>query len=541
MIKKIMQVSLVMALIWSVGSYLPGAQAKELAGKQELRIAQARADLDSLDAHRATAGQGKCTADLIYNGLVRFKPGDIRTFEPDLAQSIPEPKIVNGKQIWTFQLRKGIMVHPFPGYPDGYELTSEDIVFSYDKVCNPKLSAFSGTYPKGMIVKAIDKYTVDISLDVPLSPLLFLPKVADLEGGFIVPKKAYEKIGTEAFGTHGVGTGPFMFERYEPGIQTVVKRHEKYFRGAPILERVYVKYMKEPSSRELGVKTGEIDVAELSREQDAVNRVEKYGVPVMTWTPGSAGSLHFNTSVKPMDSLKVRKALSYALDRKDNLLYYGKVADPIYSLVPTIMPGGLSEEDVKGIEGVDYVLKRDLAKAKALLKEAGYPDGFSLKVVTSPHRNYQPNYEIAQSQLAKIGVKLDIKMVDHSTMHSMTRKNLNPIVVYSCPRPNADIYLTQFFYSSSIVVSGKKPVTNFSHFNKVDDLIDGARAETNPEKQIALWKAAQIQTLKDAVTYPLYYLKYVYAINPYVDFGYEFKSTFAQYPQVTEATKILKK
>jgi peptide/nickel transport system substrate-binding protein len=143
-----------------------------------------------------------------------------------------------------------------------------------------------------------------------------------------------------------------------------------------------------------------------------------------------------------------------------------------------------------------------------------------------------------QAQLAEIGIGIDIKVVDHSSMHSMIREDVNPIVIYVAWRPNADVYLTRFYHSDSIVVTGAKPDTNFSHYAEIDDMIEGARAELDSEKQIEMWKDAQIKILEDMVAYPLQYQNQVTARWDYVDFGHELKSVLALYAQFTENTTI---
>ena len=102
--------------------------------------------------------------------------------------------------------------------------------------------------------------------------------------------------------------------------------------------------------------------------------------------------------------------------------------------------------------------------------------------------------------------------------------------------PNADVYLTNFFHSDSIVVTGAKPITNFSHYAAIDDLIEQARAETDPAAQAELWKQANIQILKDLAAFPLHYQNQVYARVPKVDYGHELVSSLALYPQITELT-----
>ncbi len=493
-------------------------------------------DLGTLDPHFAAATNDRNIVDMVFNGLVRYKPGDSSVFEPDLAVEIPKPEIVNGKQVWVFKLRKGVMCHPGPK-TKAYELTADDVVYSLRKSANPDRSAYAGEYT-GMTVEKVDKYTVKITMDQPISPVLFLPKVADYAGGFIVCAKAIEAMGDEAFKTHPVGTGPFMFKSYTPQEKVVLVANENYFRGRPKLDGVEYRYMPDATSRELGLKTGELDVINGVSEDPWIEKIEsEKGLKVDIFGVGEVATIHFNTSVKPLDDVRVRKAIAYALDRDEILALYGKrVAGKVFSPVPAqFLAGGLTEAEVKKL-GLDYAVDRE--KAKQLLAEAGYPNGFSLKVVSSERESYLKIYQSMQAQLAEIGINLEIEVVDHPTMHKLIRQDVNPIVVYVAWRPNADVYLTRFFHSDSIVVTGKKPDTNFSHYDKIDDLIEAARVETDPEKQVELWKKAQIKILEDMVAYPILYLSQVYARNEAVDYGHVLKSSLALYPQYTENTTI---
>ena len=146
-----------------------------------------------------------------------------------------------------------------------------------------------------------------------------------------------------------------------------------------------------------------------------------------------------------------------------------------------------------------------------------------------------------QAQLAEIGIDIKINVVDHSSMHSLIREDVNPIVIYVAWRPNADVYLTRFYHSDSIVVTGAKPDTNFSHYTGIDDIIEEARVELDADKQIQMWKDAQIKILEDMVAYPLQYQNQVTARHDYVDFGHELKSVMGLYAQFDETTRIVGK
>jgi peptide/nickel transport system substrate-binding protein len=503
-----------------------------------LRYADKAADLGTLDPHFAAATNDRNVVDMIFNGLIRYKPGDGTVFEPDLATELPEPEIVDGKQVWTFNLRSGVMCHPSEAVP-AYELTSEDVVWSLQKSANADTSAYAGEYA-GMTVEAVDESTVKITLDTPLSEVLFFPKVADYAGGFIVCKQSYEALGAEAFKTNPIGTGPFMFESYSPQQNVMLVANEDYFRGRPQLDGVDYRYMPELNSRELGLQSGELDVINGAAEGIWVERMsQEEGILVDVYGVGEVATIHFNITVEPLDNLQVRQAIAYALDRDEFLALFGEpVSANVYSPVPAqFLAGGLTQEEVAELD-LEYAVDRD--KAAELLAEAGYADGFSLELVSSERESYLKNYQSMQAQLAEIGIDLQINTVDHSSMHELIRDDVNPIVIYVAWRPNADVYLTRFYHSDSIVVTGAKPDTNFSHYDQIDDMIETARGELDADAQVQMWKDAQIKLLEEMVTYPLQYQNQVTARHDYVDFGHELKSVLALYAQITENTSINK-
>jgi peptide/nickel transport system substrate-binding protein len=430
------------------------------------------------------------------------------------------------------------MCHPSEAVP-AYELTSEDVVWSLQKSANADTSAYAGEY-SGMTVEAVDESTVQITLDTPLSEVLFFPKVADYAGGFIVCKQSYEALGAEEFKTNPVGTGPFMFESYSPQQNVMLVANEDYFRGRPQLDGVDYRYMPELNSRELGLQSGELDVINGAAEGIWVERMsQEEGILVDVYGVGEVATIHFNVTVEPLDDPLVRKAIAYALDRDEFLALFGEpVSANVYSPVPAqFLAGGLTQEEVAELD-LEYAVDRDMARD--LMAEAGYADGFSLELVSSERESYLKNYQSMQAQLAEIGIDIEINVVDHSSMHELIREDVNPITIYVAWRPNADVYLTRFYHSDSIVVTGAKPDTNFSHYDQIDDMIEAARAELDADAQVQMWKDAQIKLLEDMVTYPLQYQNQVTARHDYVDFGHELKSVLALYAQITENTTINK-
>lgn len=520
---------------------------EELAEKQVLDVGVAASDLNTLDPHLAVGTQDRGAVDMVFNGLVRFKPGSSNPdkLQPDLATSWEVSS--NGLE-WTLHLRKGVKFHAFSGYPDGYEMTSEDVVYSIKRAANPETSAYSGSYDNLGDVRAVDKYTVKLILDKPVPSLLGL--VSDYSGGFIVSKKAAEQMGDD-FTTHPVGTGPFAFENYVPGQKTVFVRNEDYFRGKPTLEKVVWRYMPDISSRLSGLRTGELDLIEGLRKQAWIDEVANYkGVEPIVFGPGETVTLHFNLTREPLDNIKVRKAMAYALNRQTINSFYGEaIATPLYSPIPANYLGGLTAQEVIDA-GLAY--QQNLEKAKELMKEAGYADGFELNVVVTERESYKKTLVVGQQMLSKIGVKLNLKQIGHSAYHSQIRDDVNPLVPYVCARfPTANSILTQFYHSASVVT---KPtaITNFSHYgdvdadgegtiDNIDNLIEIARTAANPEFQKMLWGEAQKEILSNVAAYPITVLGFSFAKKPTLNFGYELKSTLALTPQIKWNTKLLAK
>ncbi|MEZ4562735.1 MAG: ABC transporter substrate-binding protein [Thermomicrobiales bacterium] len=512
---------------------LSGTAAQDAAGPV-LRFGVNAADLATLDPHYASGTQDRTVVDMVFNALVRYQPGNSSVIEPDIATEIPEPEIVDGKQVWTFTLRDDVMFHPGDG-TEAYALTADDVVYSLQKSADPDRSAYAGDY-KGMTIEKVDDHTVAITLDTPISPTLFLPKVANYNGGFIVSSKAVEAMGDDAIKTHPVGTGPFMFESYTPQNSVVLAANPDYYRGAPKLGGVEIRYMPDASSRELGLQSGDLDAAAGVTEAQWVDRINAEGtLTADVFGVGEVAFFNYNITKAPFDNPKVREALNYAISRDEHLALYGEpVAENVFSVVPAaFMPGGLTQEEAEAA-GVAY--DYDVEKAKALLEEAGV-SGLTIDLITSEMPAYRGNYEVLQAELADVGITVNLNVVDHATMHEQIRKDVNPITLYVAFRPNADVYLTQFFFSESAVVEGASPVTNFSHYGAIDDLILEARAETDAEKQNDLWKQANTQILKDAVAMPLHYQN---GVCPPAAGGLRTRPgvELALYPQITELTTI---
>jgi peptide/nickel transport system substrate-binding protein len=484
-----------------------------------LNVGMSAADVNQLDPHRATTTQDKPLTAWMFNGLVRFKPGSasLEGLEPDLAErweSSPD------KVTWTFYLRKGVKFHGDYG-----ELTADDVVFSLKRAADSKFSSFYADYAEIESVEAVDPHTVRIKLRQALPA--FLGLVTNYHGGLVVSRKAVEKFG-ENFRLNPVGTGPFKFEAYKPNESVVLTAHKDYFRGAPKIDRIAYRLIPADSARDLAFTSGELDLVYGRQDQKWVERQKKEkNVVVDVLRPAELAQLHLNTKMKPLDDKRVRQAIAHAINRQQIVSFKGDLtADPPVSVVPAGYLGTVQAP----------LAPYDVAKAKALLKDAGFTGPVAIKSVQSTLPSMLNTAQVLQSQLKQAGIELQLETVDHQTFHANIRKDLSAATYYTAARfPVADVYLTQFFHSRSIVGT-PTAVTNFSHCSVADKEIEAARTEPDLAKQKELWAAAQRKIVEEVCAVPLFEQLQVWAHKTNVDFGYELKDAIHLGPVITEAT-----
>jgi peptide/nickel transport system substrate-binding protein len=496
-----------------------------LAQKTTLVVGMQTQDAGVLDPHINSGTPGKALLNWMFNGLVRIKPGQASPdqIEPDIAESWTSSP--DGKE-WTFKLRPGVQCHH-----DGGEFTSEDAVYSLNRSATKDTSAFSSDYSAFDKVEAPDKYTVKITLKQAIPSLL--GQVMNYHGGNMVCKKAAEALGKEGFGKKPAGTGPFMFAEYVPQQYVKLVANPKYFRGAPKLKEIIYRFIPSDSSRDLAFQAGEIDMMIGRQEQAWVDRVAATsGAKVVSFGPAEMSVIHLNMTQPPLDNIKVRQAIAHAIDREGIWNFRGKnVSRKAVSVVPSGYLGTLEDAPL---------LPHDVAKAKALLAEAGFPNGVTIKAIHTTLPGMFSFIEAVQAQLKRAGITLDITPVEHPTFHQQIRQDLSQLVHFQAARfPIADVYLTQFFHSKSIVKT-PSAVTNFSHCKVADAEIDAARTEQDKAKQVALWQAAQKKIIAEVCAVPVNEMLMNWAYKDSLDLGYELKGSLNLGPPVTEQTRFTK-
>lgn len=498
------------------------AHAQTAAPKTTLNVGIAAQDVGRLDPHFAVSTIDRIPVAWMFNALVRFPPGSIdpARIEGDLAERWD---VSADKKTWTFHLRPGVKFHGNYG-----ELTADDVAFSLKRAADPKTSAFSSELRAVESVEAIDPLTVRIVLKEVVPSLL--GTLVNYSQGFIVSRKAAEALG-DGFARAPIGTGPFAFASLTPNQSLELVAHDAYFRGKPKLARVSYRFIPSDASRDLAFQNKELDLNYGRADQTWVNRTRQQpGTIVDIFEPAEEAQLHLNTTVKPFDDIRVRQAVAMAVNRAELVRWRG--ADVSREALSVVPRGYL------GFTADNGLLPPDLARARALLKEAGYPDGITVKVIQSQLPEMLTAMQVFQAQLKRAGINLDLQVVEHATFHAQIRQDLSPLVYYSAARfPIADVTLTQFFHSRSTV---KTPtaVTNFSHCNVADAQIDAARTEPDPAKQIALWHDAQRKIVAAVCAVPMFETLLVFARHDSLDYGYKLEGALSLGPLLTETTQF---
>lgn len=513
----ILGMSLVLAL---TGAAL--AQDGEPVSGGTLRAAWS-AEWVSLDPHLSSAGSSFAVLANVVEALTDYD--DDMQLVGELATSWEQSE---DGLTWTFTLLDGVT------FSDGDPFTAEDVVWNFQRIHDPTVGSgdVSNCGGEGATFEAVDALTFRITT---VEPNAILP--VDVAGaascGIIDP----DSVNADGQVVVPVGTGPFVIEEVNGTTDMRLVRNENYrVEGLPYLDAVEISVIPEAAVRETALLGGQVDwiMDPAPQSYDLLKQTE--GIEV-----GEAPQLAYhyvglNLNREPFSDVRVRQAIAYAINRESHLALFGEpVAQLVYSVVPdALMVGGLSQEEAEEA-GVAY--HHDPDRARELLAEAGVED-ISFELVASEFDSYRRMYEVLQAELAEIGIDVSINIVDHPTYHSLIREGSNLIVVYQAFRPNPDAYFSQFFHSDSIIVTGPSPNTNFARYDQVDDLIEQARAETDADAQIELWKQINIKILEDMAAMPILFINQVYGRSEKVDYGHELVSSLALYPQITELTTI---
>ncbi|RYE62040.1 MAG: ABC transporter substrate-binding protein [Oxalobacteraceae bacterium] len=325
----------------------------------------------------------------------------------------------------VFKLRKGIMFPAKPGVMEARELTADDVVFSwYYRHNSPrKTPGFNDEFGK---VVAVDRYTVAFHFNQYMADWPY--RLGYGYNSSIMPKEVVDAGAGDW--KNLTGTGPFSITDYVPGnSHTYTKRADYWDKDIisgtelklPLLDKVVYRIIKDESTRVTAFRTGKLDILESVNWQNLdVLRKSNPHIKHDTWTNFSGTMLVLRTDTKPFDDIRVRRALNLAVNKEEIVksYYNGNAELFAYPMHPDFV--GYYEPLSAMPDSVKELFTYDPAKAKKLLAEAGFPNGFSFKVqVTSANQEHQDLLPMIAGYLEKVGVKIEIQTMEYAAFLSV--------------------------------------------------------------------------------------------------------------------------
>jgi peptide/nickel transport system substrate-binding protein len=384
--KKLLFVMLAALFAVSVVYAAGNASAAEPKAGGILRVA-IEAEPPLMDPHLEQSNLVTSLVDLSFDFLWRWDK-QFGGFEPRVAEKWTW---VDATHFKVF-VRKGVKFH------NGRDVKAADVKYSIDRVKDPKTASPSAVFLepiKQVVVN--DDYTLTIELKYPWYGLQ--DKLARQVA--IVPKEVVQKYGD--LKTHPVGCGPFVFESWEPGLQMKFKKFDKYYiKGRPYLGGVVLRFMPEYNTAKNALISGEIDLINWPDTADIDSLKASKSLDLHYYNVNAIMYVCINTKSEPLDNPKVRKAIALATNREayNDALYRG-IGTLSWTPIPSTQPYYRKE----------WEYKRDINAAKKLLAEAGYPDGFDIKILALKGAE-EIMGEVLQADLADIGINGEITIAE---------------------------------------------------------------------------------------------------------------------------------
>jgi ABC-type transport system substrate-binding protein len=435
--------------------------------------------------------------EMIFNRLYDYPTGGT-TLEPEAAASLP--KISANGLVYTIAIRPGMK------FSNGKPVTADDFAYTFSRICNPATKSpvvgfwdvVSGCtayakHPTGYVsgIKPLSTDTLQITLS---SPDAAFPYVLAMPHASVIPT------GTGAQqAEHPLGSGPYEFVSYTPGQSIILKKNPYYWNKTyPYTDGVVEKLGVSPQVQLLELEKGQLDlmgdVLPNSSYLSVINNaslkkqiVKSEGLDTYYLT--------LNTKMKPFNNPLVREAISYAINRQSLLKYVNGQGSVATDFIP---PG------VKGYTTTNMVNPLDISKAKALLKQAGYPHGFSTSMYSW---NTQPwtNLDTAlQQQLANVGITVDVHAIQQSTFFTLAAtpgKAPMTLTFWVADFPDGSDFFNALVSCASDIPGGQ----NYSFF--CDHAVDAevAKGLADPANAAADYQAATKTLLAQNPIVPLYF------------------------------------
>lgn len=450
-------------------------------------------DVQSMDPQIQNDTTSEQVVKMLYNTLLKFQ--DDGTVVGDLAESW---SVSEDKLTWTFNLKQGVKFH------NGKELTSADVKATFDRALNAEAGGLRTTEIIKMFtaVEAPDPYTVTITTDGPYGPMESLMcnmSLGIMDADYI--EQYGLDLGTSVEGENG--TGPFKVVSWERDQEIVVERFDDYFGTPAKLQTVVYTIIPEAASRVIALETGEVDVIDKPTDEDLARlEADTENFTVLRKPTISQRLFRFGCNDPIISNTKVRQAIVYAIDRQAiiDALFTGSA----YPSTAPLAPVTFGYSDLGEIE-------QDLELAKSLLAEAGYPDGFDTKIVTT--ERYQNGIELAEiisQQLAEIGINAEIEVWEWSALsaswNGITADEFDQPIFIMGAGPSmrdADGGLRGLYTTSETGLNDR----NYGFYSnaEVDALIEQGMQETDQQKRVEIYKEAmEILYREDPVAFWLF-------------------------------------
>ncbi|MGQ0614720.1 MAG: ABC transporter substrate-binding protein [Planctomycetaceae bacterium] len=458
-------------------------------------------DASSLDPAVITDGESVMVTVNLFDTLVAYEP-DRMELLPALAESWEAS--ADGL-VWTFRLRDGVQFH------DGTACDAAAVVFSFLRQKDAGHPAHVGAFAyyednfKALDrVEAADARTVRFTLAHPYAP--FLGNLA-LFSAAIVSPTAWASEGMDAqgkfryaFGQKPVGTGPFVFEEWHRGERIVLRANGKHFRGRPHLDRLVFRPIKNPQARLQELEAGGVQGIYNPDLVDVASAARDPRLAVLSRPGLNVAYLAMNNTKPPFDKVGVRRAVALAIDKKRILeAAYNGMARVAETMCPEGIPGHLALP----------ASKPDPARARGLLAEAGFPDGFSTELwYGTATRPYMPDPEgvaiQVQQDLRAIGIEAKLRKVEWGAYIPATQRGDHPMCLLGWM---ADLYDADNFLYVLLDMDNARPgsANNISFYTgeRFHDLVTRAQREMDPVRRVELYHEAQRVAQEDAPVVPL--------------------------------------